>query len=155
MLVIKVGQSPAQRLTPGSASYLRFTVRPVFVLLLRSRFPANRLRHSFRSAVAERMDPVSVIYSYRIFREAHRDLETRQGIEFIGYQMVKMGDVKGAIELLKANADDYPTSASAQFGLGRAYNAAGDVENARKAFSRTLQIDPSFKKATDGLNALR
>jgi tetratricopeptide (TPR) repeat protein len=60
-----------------------------------------------------------------------------------------------AIELLKANAGDYPASASAQFGLGRAYEAAGDMASARAAFSRALKIDPNFRKATDGLNALR
>jgi hypothetical protein len=29
------------------------------------------------------------------------------------------------------------------------------MENARTAFPRALQIDPTFKQATDGMNALR
>lgn len=66
-----------------------------------------------------------------------------------------MGDYATSVQLLKANASDYPNSASAQFGLGRAYNAAGDLKHAKDAFDRALQIDPNFKKATDGLNALR
>jgi hypothetical protein len=103
----------------------------------------------------ERTDPVSVICTYREFRAANSALDTREGVEFIGYQMAKMGDYKGAIELLKANAADYPQSASAEYGLGRAYKAAGDLQNARTAFRRALQIDPTFKKASDGLNALR
>ncbi len=103
----------------------------------------------------ERTDPVSVIFTYRQFRAANPALDTRDGVEFIGYQMVKMADLHGAVELLKANVADYPKSASAQFGLGRAYKAAGDLENARSAFSRALQIDPKFKRASDGLNALR
>ena len=65
-------------------------------------------------------DPVSVIYTYREFRTANSQVETREGVEFIGYQMVKMGDYRGAIELLGAN-----------------------------------EIDPTFKKASDGLDALR
>ena len=73
----------------------------------------------------------------------------------MGYQMVKMGDFPSAIELLKANATDYPQSASAQFGLGRAYKAAGRLDAAEAAFKKALEIDPKFKKATDGLNALR
>jgi hypothetical protein len=117
--------------------------------------PQTPFQQWLEGLYAQRTDPVSVMYSYRIFREAHRELETRQGIEFVGYQMVKMGDLKAAIDVLKANAGDYPASASAQFGLGRAYKAAGDLANARAAFSRALEIDPSFKKATDGLNALR
>ena len=73
----------------------------------------------------------------------------------MGYQMAKMSDYPASIELLKANAADYPNSASSQFGLGRAYAAAGNSELAKQAFERALQIDPTFKKATDGLNALR
>jgi hypothetical protein len=103
----------------------------------------------------ERTDPVSVLYSYRAFRTANPDLDTREGVEFIGYQMAKMSDYNAAVELLKANAIDYPQSASAQYGLGRAYKAAGDVGHARDAFREALQIDPAFKKASDGLNALR
>ncbi len=50
---------------------------------------------------------------------------------------------------------DYPASASAQYGIGRAYTAAGNPEEAARAFQAALRIDPEFKKATDGLNALR
>jgi hypothetical protein len=103
----------------------------------------------------ERTDPVSLLFTYRQFRSANPTLDTRDGVEFIGYQMAKMSDFNGAVELLKANAADYPKSASAQYGLGRAYKAVGEVENARGAFQRALQIDPGFKKAAEGLNALR
>jgi tetratricopeptide (TPR) repeat protein len=103
----------------------------------------------------ERTDPVSVLDSYRQFRAANPGWNTHEGVEFIGYQMAKMGDYHAAIELLRANAADYPRSSSAQYGLGRAYKAAGDLEHARAAFQKALQIDPAFKKASDGLNALR
>jgi Tfp pilus assembly protein PilF len=66
-----------------------------------------------------------------------------------------MGDHKAAIELLAANAGGHPASASAQFGLGRAYQAAGDAENAKLHFRKALEIDPNYRKASDGLNALR
>ncbi len=103
----------------------------------------------------ERTDPRSVMWSYREFRAATPGLDTRSGVEFIGYQMAKMSDFSAAIELLKANAVDYPKSAGAQYGLGRAYHAAGKMNEARAAFEKALQIDPGFKKANDGLNALR
>ncbi len=103
----------------------------------------------------ERSDPVSLLFTYRQFRAANPALDTRDAVEFIGYQMVKMADFKGGVELLKANAVDYPKSASAQYGLGRAYKAGGDLEKARDAFSHALQVDPGFKRASDGLNALR
>ena len=104
---------------------------------------------------AERADPISVIYSYRLFRRSHPDIDTREGIEFVGYQMAKTKDFAASVELLKANAVDYPASASAQFGVGRALQAAGDNDRAAQAFRKALELDPQFKKATDGLNALR
>ena len=118
-------------------------------------YSRTSLQQFLEQLFMERTDPVSVICTYREFRAANSALDTREGVEFIGYQMAKMGDYKGAIELLKANAADYPQSASAEYGLGRAYKAASDLENARTAFRRALQIDPTFKKASDGLNALR
>ena len=95
------------------------------------------------------------MYTYRLFRRTHPDVDTREGIEFIGYQMAKTKDYPSSIELLHANTVDYPNSASAQFGLGRALQASGDAAGATKAFQDALKIDPQFKKATDGLNALR
>jgi hypothetical protein len=118
-------------------------------------YKRTRLQQLLEQLYMERTDPISVMNSYRAFRAANAGLDTRAGVEFIGYQMAKMGDYHAAIELLTANAADYPQSPSAQYGLGRAYKGAGDVEHARAAFQKTLQIDPTFKKASDGLNALR
>jgi tetratricopeptide (TPR) repeat protein len=115
----------------------------------------NRTRSSISHARKTRTDPASVMYSYRVFRRANPGLDTRDGVEFIGYQMVKMGDYPGSIELLKANASDYPQSASAQYSLGRAYGAAGQKPAARAGMRRALQIDPKFTKASSGLDALR
>jgi hypothetical protein len=113
------------------------------------------LQQMLEQLYEERTDPVSVMWTYRGFRTANPSVDTRGAVEFIGYQMVKMSDFKGAIALLTANAADYPKAASAQFGLGRAYKAAGDTDNARAHFQKALEIDPNFKKASDGLNALR
>ena len=118
-------------------------------------YTRSPLQQFLEQLYMEREDPVSLMYTYREFRAANSQVETREGVEFIAYQMVKMGDYRGAIELLQANAADYPKSASAQYGIGRACKAAGDLESARAAFQRALQIDPSFEKARDGLDALR
>lgn len=113
------------------------------------------LQQMLEQLYMERADPACVMWTYRGFRTANPNVDTREGIEFIGYQMVKMSDFKGAIALLTTNAADYPQAASAQFGLGRAFKAAGDIENARAHFQKALEIDPNFKKASEGLNALR
>jgi hypothetical protein len=119
------------------------------------KFERTALQQMLEQLYMERSDAVSVMWTYRTFRAANPAIETRDGVEFIGYQMVKMDDFHGAIELLTANAADYPKSAGAQYGLGRAYKAAGNVATARASFQKALEIDPNFKKASDGLNALR
>jgi hypothetical protein len=118
-------------------------------------FTRTPLQQFLEQLYAERTDPVSVMWTYRRFRAAHPTIDTRAGVEFIGYQMAKMGDFNGSVELLTANTADYPKSASAQYSLGRAYQGAGDKEDARKAFDRALAIDPGYKRAHDGLNALK
>jgi hypothetical protein len=113
------------------------------------------LQQMLEQLYMERTDPVCVMWTYRGFRGANPDTDTRGGVEFIGYQMLKMSAFDSAIKLLAANAQDYPKSASAQFGLARAYKAAGDSDQARAHFQKALEIDPNFKKASDGLNALK
>ena len=68
--------------------------------------PAPRKRTSLQECLeqlySERTDPVSVMYTYRLFKATHPGIETRDGIEFVGYKMAKMGDYAASIELLKA-----------------------------------------------------
>src|SRR5436190_21359177 len=95
------------------------------------------------------------MYTYRLFKSIHPELDTREGIEFVGYQMAKMGEYAASIELPKANGADYPNWARSEFGLGRAYTASGNTELAKQAFERALEMNPKFTKATEGLNAIR
>jgi cytochrome c-type biogenesis protein CcmH/NrfG len=53
--------------------------------------------------------------------------------------------------LLAANVHDYPRSADAQFGLGRAYRVAGREQLAVAAFRRALQLRPSDVRARAAL----
>jgi len=63
------------------------------------------LQQMLEQLYMERSDSVSVLWTYRGFRAANPAIDTREGVEFIGYQMVKMGDLNGAIELLKASGE--------------------------------------------------
>jgi len=116
-------------------------------------FTRTPLQRFLEQIYAERSDAKAVMWTYRDFRRAHADLDTRAGVEVIGYQMVKMGDHPGAIELLRANEADYPRAATAAFALGRAYAAAGDVANVRAALQRALAIDPAYERAAKALAA--
>jgi hypothetical protein len=102
----------------------------------------------------ERADTSALQWTYFAFRRAHPEADTRAGVEAIGYQMLKMADYAGGIVVLSMNAADYPKSSTSAFGLGRAYNTAGDIPRARKAFERALQLDPKNKRAADALGLL-
>jgi hypothetical protein len=90
----------------------------------------------------ERADPEAVRWSYHDFRRVHPDVDSHAGVEFIGYQMLKMGNAPSAVVLLTLNAADYPRAATAAFGLGRAYRALGDSLAAATQFQRAREIEP-------------
>lgn len=95
------------------------------------------------------------MWTYRDFRRARPDVDTDEGIEVIGYQMLKMGDNPSAVVLLSANLTDYPRSSAAGFGLGRAYQEAGQFANARRQFEAALRLDPTNARARAALAIVR
>lgn len=103
----------------------------------------------------ERGDVAAVLWSYRDFRRAYPDVDTREAIEVIGYQILKTGSTDAAIALLETNAAAYPGSATSAFGLGRAYRAAGQNEKARADLRRALRLDPNHKRAAAMLEELQ
>jgi tetratricopeptide (TPR) repeat protein len=117
-------------------------------------FTRTPLQKLLEQLYAERADVGAVMWSYADFRRGLPNVDSREGIEMIGYQMLKMGDVTVAVELLKANAADYPRAAGAAFGLGRAYKTAGDIPRAREELQRALKLDPNHKRAADALKSL-
>lgn len=112
------------------------------------------LQEFLEKLFAERADTSAVQWSYNAFRQGHPDIDTRDGVEVIGYQMLKMNDFAGAIAVLSLNARDYPQSSTSAFALGRAYRSAGDTERAKAELNRALALDPRNKRASDALAAI-
>jgi tetratricopeptide (TPR) repeat protein len=117
-------------------------------------FKRTPLQGLLERLFAERTDKEAVLWSYRDFRAAHSDVDTDFAMEVIGYQILKMGEAETAIALLDANAEAYPKSSGAAFGVGRAYNTAGDAARAKEAFQRAVTLDPGNKRAAAALKAL-
>lgn len=112
------------------------------------------LQQFLESLFAQRDDLQSVLWSYHDFKRANPGIDTDAGMQVIGYQILKMGQIQAAVALLEVNAEAYPASSGAAFGLGRAYNAAGSIEQARVAFQRALALDPSNARAKKALTTL-
>lgn len=60
-----------------------------------------------------------------------------------GRALLQRGRAADAVEIFRLVSDLYPTSASAQAALARAYEAAGDSGKARTQVRRALEIDPN------------
>jgi hypothetical protein len=105
----------------------------------------------------ERDDAHAAVWTYQQFRAIPEvaAAPTADAVDFVGYQCLKMGHTDTAIALLTLNVRDNPHSARAHFGLGRAFEAAGNRESAAREYRAALSIDPTFTRARTALDALR
>jgi hypothetical protein len=71
-----------------------------------------------------------------------------------GYQLLRKGDVEGAIRVFQRNVEAYPESANVHDSLGEAYVAAGDTPKAIESYRRALALDPRSKSARYALERL-
>jgi tetratricopeptide (TPR) repeat protein len=103
----------------------------------------------------ERTDTTAVLATYRDFRRAFPEMASGDGVDFTGYQILKSGQTETSVALLTQNVADWPNSARAHFGLGRALDAAGKPQAARAEYDRALAIDPNFIRARTARDALK
>lgn len=105
----------------------------------------------------ERDEARAVMATYRDFAEILdvHSAAVGDAVDFVGYQCLKMGHADTAVLLLRQNVADHPNSARAHFGLGRAYQASGKLDDAKAEYLRALAIDPKYQRARDALAALK
>jgi dienelactone hydrolase len=86
--------------------------------------PSGASEVAKKLAAARARDPKAVLFSESI-------------VNVLGYEHLQEGDTKGAVEILKLNAEAYPDSANVYDSLADAYVADGQkdlaVQNAKKA----------------------
>jgi protein O-mannosyl-transferase len=66
----------------------------------------------------------------------------------------KAGNIKEAIRQLWKAANTNPNDAGIWYNLGGAYYSTHNYDSARFAWTRTLQLNPAYPNAANGLNAL-
>ena len=73
----------------------------------------------------------------------------------LGYTLLGMRDVAGAIRVFELNAQQYPGSSNAFDSLGEAYTRANRRDDARTAYSRAVELDPANANARAMLQKLK
>lgn len=78
-------------------------------------------------------------------------------MNFFGYQFLRNlpeQEPDKAILYFSMNTRFYPRSPNAWASLGQAYEVVGQMDDASRAFSEALQLDPDNRKASEGLAAI-
>lgn len=114
------------------------------------------LTRMINAVYAARLIPTDALGWYLDFRNnpANKDIDTQVAMASVSYQILKTGTIDTAILLLETNVKDYPKSAMAHFGLGRAYRTANRKTEAIAEFKKALECDANYKRATDALAEL-
>ena len=73
----------------------------------------------------------------------------------LGYALLGMSDVAGAIRVFDLNTQQYPGSSNVFDSLGDAYARANRRDDARKAYSRAVELDPTNANARAKLQKLK
>lgn len=76
---------------------------------------------------ARKSDPKAVLFS-------------EATVNILGYEHMQAGDVKGAIEILKLNAEAFPDSPNVYDSLGDVYLADGQKDLARQSSQKALEM---------------
>ncbi|MBA3242592.1 MAG: FKBP-type peptidyl-prolyl cis-trans isomerase [Acidobacteria bacterium] len=71
-----------------------------------------------------------------------------------GYRLLASKQFREAVEVLKLNAEAYPTSANVYDSLAEAYLALGDKQSAIDNYKKALELDPKMESARKALQTL-
>ena len=73
----------------------------------------------------------------------------------LGYAFLQEKDPSSAVVLFKLNTKAYPDSANAWDSLGDGYEATNDIQDARMAYARSVELNPDNEHAKGELVKLR
>src|SRR5215213_5279984 len=93
----------------------------------------------------------------------YRDLKAKQAATYdfsepelnqLGYQLLRAGKVKEAIEIFKLNVEAYPQGFNTYDSLAEAYRTANERELAITNYKKSLELNPNNINATEVLKRL-
>jgi len=137
-----LARTPAENDVPRHIMGIRFSPKS-FAEILRSaaRMGEESAWKAFQSFTADPM------HRYMIGEE--------RTINRLGYAFLQEKDPSSAVVLFKLNTKAYPDSANAWDSLGDGYEATNDIQDARMAYARSVELNPNNEHAKGELVKLR
>jgi CubicO group peptidase (beta-lactamase class C family) len=72
----------------------------------------------------------------------------------MGYELLRNGDTKGAVEIFRLNVEQFPMDANVYDSLGEAYLKQGDKALAVENYNKSLDLNPQNENAREVLKKL-
>jgi hypothetical protein len=118
--------------------------------------PGTSIRDLIRAAGTAK-DPAPILAQIeRIAREPQsRYLNVESDVNRLGYDLLRRNRSAEAVEVFKLNSRLHPASANVFDSLGDGLAAAGNKDEAIKAYMKALSIDPSYPSSLESLKKLR
>jgi hypothetical protein len=107
-----------------------------------------------RAIEAEGIDGAAALYRTLRAGGFPGVVESESATNRLGYQLLRQGDPRAAIQILALNAETHPESANVHDSLGEAYLAAGDKASAVASYEKAVAIAPRSKSAGVALQRL-
>ena len=80
---------------------------------------------------------------------------SENGLNNMGYALLRMKKIDDAIEVFRQNTVDFPNSANAWDSLAEAYMTKGEKEPAIKYYEKSLELNPKNTNAVEQLKKLK
>jgi dienelactone hydrolase family protein len=120
------------------------------------RFSLNSFAELMRSAAREGEESAWKAFQSFTADPMHRYVTGEEKtINRLGYAFLQEKDPSSAVVLFKLNTKAYPDSANAWDSLGDGYEATNDIQDARMAYARSVELNPDNEHAKDELIKLR
>jgi predicted Zn-dependent protease len=120
------------------------------------RFSLNSFAEMLRSAARTGEDSAWKAFQSFTADPMHRYMiGEEKTINSLGYAFLQEKDPLSAVVLFKLNTKAYPDSANAWDSLGDSYEAANDIQDARMAYARSVELNPDNEHAKGELVKLR
>jgi CubicO group peptidase (beta-lactamase class C family) len=117
--------------------------------------PRRSVAEALMKTILERgaADAVKQYREIRAGRADQYDLSERE-LNVLGYELLRMGRAKEAVEFFRLNVEAYPQAFNTYDSLAEAYMVNGDKELAIQNYKKSLELNPKNANAVEQLKKL-